>query len=98
MVEKISQDWAVKVSSKAEKYILKLARPVRERVIEELKALSKYEDPLQHPDTRSLTGPLKGMHRLRIAGYRVIFELIKDKEKRIIAVVTVAPRGDVYKK
>ncbi len=96
MAEKISQSWAVKVASKPEKYILKLAKPMRERFIRELTALSKYEDPLQHPDVGSLVGPLKGMHRLRIAGYRVVFELIR--EKRIIAVVNVAPRGDVYKK
>ena len=96
MAEKTSHDWTVKVSSKAEKYFLKLGKPTRKRFTTELMSLCTYEDPSQHPDVRPLVGPLKGFHRLRIAGYRIVFQLLK--EKRTIAVVNIAPRGDVYKK
>lgn len=85
----------MRVSSRAEKYFHKLSKPARERFKKELLSLSTHEDPLQHPDVEPLLGPLRGFHRLRVGGYRIVFKVIK--EERIIAVVNIAPRGGVYK-
>lgn len=95
MAEKTSRNWTIKVSSKAEKYLIKLAKSTKESIKAELTRLSTYENPLQHPDARPLVGPLKGMNRLRVGKYRVIFALLE--KERIVAVVNIAPRGDVYK-
>lgn len=95
MEGKISQSWTVRVSSKAEKYLHKLSKPIKERCKKELISLCVYEDPRQHPNVEPLLGPLRGFHRLRVGRYRIVFEIIK--EGGIIAVVNIAPRGDVYK-
>ena len=95
MAEKISQSWTIRVSSKAEKYFTKLSKSTKDSIRAELTLLSAYENPLQHPDARPLLGPLKGMHRLRVGKYRVVFAVLE--KERIIAVVNIAPRGDVYK-
>lgn len=52
------------------------------------------ENPLDHKDVKPLTADLGGFYRLRIGGYRVIFSVVK--EKKIIAVVNIVPRGEAY--
>ena len=95
MAEKISRSWTIRVSSKAEKYFNKLGTPTEDSIRTELKLLSTYENPLQHPDAKPLLRPLKGMNRLRVGGYRIVFAVME--KERIISVVNIAPRGDVYK-
>jgi mRNA interferase RelE/StbE len=86
--------WTIKVSSKAESYIQRLDQRLRKRIKAELTALADLENPLSHGNVKPLTGELKGFSRLRIGHYRIIFALIK--EVNTIAVVNIAPRGDVY--
>ena len=88
-------NWTIKVSSKAEKYLNKLGKPTKDSIRTELGLLFTYENPLQHPDAKPLLEPLKGMNRLRVGGYRIVFAVIE--KERIISVVNIAPRGDVYK-
>ena len=95
MAEKSSQSWTIRVSSKAEKYFAKLGASTKSAIKTELTLLSSHENPLQHPDARPLVGPFKGMYRLRVGKYRVIFTMLATE--RIIAVVNIAPRGDAYK-
>lgn len=94
MEEKNSGNWSVKVSSKAFHHFERLDKPTRERVKESLGALCKYYHPGAHPDVIPLNAPFKGMYRLRLGGYRIIFDVLW--EQRIIAVVNIAPRGDAY--
>ena len=86
--------WRVRVSSKAESYYLRLDNATRARVKKELEVLSEFDNPADHQDVKPLTGKLKGFYRLRVGKYRVIFSLLK--ETRTVAVVAIAPRGDVY--
>jgi mRNA interferase RelE/StbE len=95
VAEKISQNWTIKVSSKTEKYLNKLGKPMKDRIRTELGLLSSYKNPLQNPDAKPLLGPLKGMNRLRVGGYRVVFAVME--KERVIAVVNIAPRGDINK-
>jgi mRNA interferase RelE/StbE len=94
-VEKISRNWTIRVSSKAEKYLVKLSKSTKDSIKAELTALSTYEKPLQHPDAKPLLGPLKGMNRLKAGKYRIVFTVLE--KERIISVVNIAPHGDVYK-
>ncbi|MFQ5442554.1 MAG: type II toxin-antitoxin system RelE/ParE family toxin [Thermodesulfobacteriota bacterium] len=86
--------WAIKFSSKAEGYFTKLDRKLKKRIKKKLFELSEKEDPLTHGDVKPLTGQLRGFYRLRIGEYRIVFSLVEDK--KIIAVVNLAPRGGVY--
>lgn len=89
-------NWKVKISSKAEKYYLSLPPKTKKKVKEKLKELEGEKYPLFYPDVKPLTGKLKGFHRLRTGKFRVIFYLIE--EEKIIAVVNIYPRGNIYKK
>lgn len=86
--------WNVKLSSKAEKYFNKLNKDMRNRIKSELITLSQYNNPLTHNDVKPLEGQLRGFCRLKIGHYRLIFSIIHDN--RTIAVVNIAPRGDIY--
>lgn len=88
-------NWAIKLSSKAEKYYSKLNKDMRERIKKELLHLYNYNSPVEHPNVKPLTGELKGFYILRVGDYRIVFALLK--ETQTIAVVNIAPRSDVYK-
>jgi mRNA interferase RelE/StbE len=87
--------WQVRLSSTAEKYYTRLAAQTRERIKNELKSLSNLKNPLEHKSVKRLTGDLKGFCRLRIGKYRIVIAILE--ETHTIAVVNIAPRGDVYK-
>lgn len=87
--------WTIKISSKAEKYYKRLSGNLKKRINKNLTALSKLENPIEHDEVKPLTGELRGFYRLRVGDYRIVFGIIK--EEHIIAVVNMAPRGDVYK-
>lgn len=87
--------WHVRVSSVAEKYYMRLAPQMKERIKKELEALSHLSNPLEHQAVKRLTGELREFCRLRIGKYRIVFAILEDIHT--IAVVNIAPRGDVYK-
>ncbi len=53
------------------------------------------ENPMEHQSVKRLTGDLQGFYRLRVGKYRIVFAIVG--ETRTIAVVNIAPRGDIYK-
>ena len=87
--------WQVKLSSTAEKYYTRLTVQIQRRIKNELEALSCLKSPLEHQSVKRLTGDLREFCRLRIGKYRVVFAILE--ETHTIAVVNIAPRGDVYK-
>jgi|WetSurMetagenome_2_1015567.scaffolds.fasta_scaffold00296_23 addiction module RelE/StbE family toxin len=88
-------NWTIKFSSHAEKYYRKLDKELRGRVKKELSEMGELIDPLTHPAVKPLIGEMRGFYRIRIDPYRAIFSIIP--ESKIIAVVNLAPRSDVYK-
>jgi len=86
--------WKIEVKPAAEKYYLKLDKRTRERIKQALRELEGEENPLLHPDVRALTGKLHGDYRLRVGGWRILFT--PDKEKKMIYVYAILPRGDAY--
>ncbi len=89
-------NWQIKLSSQAEKYYLKLSTDTRQRVKKALADLGTTKFPVFHPNVKPLVGKLEGFYRFRVGSYRIIFSILEDV--RIIAVVNIFPRGDVYKK
>ena len=87
--------YQVELSSTAEKYFTRLPAQIRTRVKKELEDLSHLDNISEHQSVKRLTGELKGFCRLRVGKYRIIFAVLE--ETRTIAVVNIAPRGDMYK-
>jgi mRNA interferase RelE/StbE len=88
------KNWRIEVKPSAEKQYLKLDRKMRQRVKGALQELEKQPKPLFSPDVRQLTGKLKGDFRLRVGQWRVLFT--PDKEKKVLYVYAIIPRGDAY--
>ncbi len=83
--------YTILIEKLAEKFITKLPRPEKEKV---LKAI--YQLP-EGNDIRELKGKKnKGLFRLRIGDYRIIYTI--DNWKLIICVIDAGNRGDIYKR
>ena len=78
--------YSVKYSRSAEKYLDRQTDSARKRIIAAI-------DALPNGDVIKLTN--RPGFRLVVGGYRVLFEHIGEDA---IDVITIAPRGDAYKK
>jgi mRNA interferase RelE/StbE len=86
--------WKIEVKPTAEKHYRKLNKKTRKRVKKALQELEQEGNPLLHHDVKALTGQLQGDYRLRVGDWRILFT--PDKDKKIIYVYAVLPRGDAY--
>jgi mRNA interferase RelE/StbE len=84
--------YRVIIKPKAEKDILRAPREIREAVYRELRALS--DDPW-NPGTAPLKGGLKVYRKCRVGDYRIGYKV--EKEKVVVLVMRVLPRGEIYK-
>ena len=83
--------YTVIIKKLAEKFIVKLPKPEKERV---LKAI--YELPKGN-DIKELKGKKnEGLYRLRVGDYRIIYSV--DNGKLIVYVVDAGNRGNIYKR
>jgi len=85
--------YEIKFSTDSEKYLRKLDKPSRVRILNHLKILA--ENP-RNPelDIKKMQGRLN-LYRLRIGTYRVLYN-VKD-DLLLVYIVTIGSRGDVYK-
>ena len=85
--------YSIDLAQKARKQLLRLDRPLRDRLTRQMLRLAEWPDtPL---DVKPLRGERAGEYRLRVGEYRVVF--IVDEEKQRILVREVGPRGRIYR-
>ena len=84
----------VKVHKRAAKYVQKLPKVQYHRIKKILKQLE--ENPLKYSCVKSMIGQWTGYHRIKVGNIRIIFWF--NKEKDVVYVDHIGPRGDVYKK
>lgn len=83
--------YTIVIERLAEKFIVKLPKPEKEGV---LKAF--YQLP-EGNDIRELKGRKnKGLYRLRVGDYRIIYTI--DNGKLIVCIIDAGNRGDIYKR
>jgi mRNA interferase RelE/StbE len=80
-------NYNVKVTKKAEKFIKKQDKDTQKRIIKSIVELPEG-------DVKKLKG-MGEMYRLRVGDFRVLFE--KNDREIIIIVVDIGNRGQVYK-
>ena len=76
----------IKYSRSSEKYLDSQTNTMRKRIMDAV-------DDLPNGDVIKLRG--RSGYRLTVGGFRVLFDYVSNSQ---IDVVTIAPRGDVYKK
>ena len=83
--------FSIRIKESAAKELRRVAKPDRARIVAAIDRLS--ETP--HLGT-SLKGDLRGLRRIRVGDYRILYE-VRDKEL-VVLVVRVAHRGDAYRR
>lgn len=86
--------YEIRWSRKAVSYIKRLGPDNRKRIVQAVELLA-LDLSTQGLDIKPLQGR-PGEFRLRVGDYRIIFE--PDHAILLISIITVSPRGDVYKK
>jgi mRNA interferase RelE/StbE len=84
--------YAIEFTRNALKSLQKIDAVYRHLIIEKLEALQK--NPGESSNVKALKG-LNGYYRLRVADYRVIYEL--QNENLVILVIDINHRKDVYR-
>ena len=82
--------YSVRIKRSAAKELADIPNPARTRIVEAIDSLS--EEPLTG---RPLKGGMRGLRRLRVGGYRVVYELLDGE--LVVLVVRVAHRSDAYR-
>ncbi|NPV74311.1 MAG: type II toxin-antitoxin system RelE/ParE family toxin [Pelotomaculum sp.] len=84
----------VRFSKTVEKYYSSLHDRKLVRDID--KCISQLENnPFSGKNIKKLKGDYKGYYRITTDGYRIIYRV--EKDSMIISIVSIGPRGDVYK-
>ena len=84
--------YAVRLKASAQKEYDKLPEGERVRVLDRLMGLQDNPRP---SGAETLSGEFRGLHRIRVGDYRVVYE-VSDAEC-IVSVVRVRPRGRAYR-
>lgn len=85
--------YRLEISKAAQTDLSKLDKPVLEAVRNRLNKLAENADDIKH---LPLKGKLAGLYKLRVYDkYRVIYDL--QREQRLIVVVRVGKRDQIYK-
>ncbi|WP_029520938.1 type II toxin-antitoxin system RelE/ParE family toxin [Persephonella sp. IF05-L8] len=85
--------YEIKFTKTALRELNSLNKPIQELIIRKLEILSQNPDLMKN-NIKVLKGKYKGLKRLRVGKYRVIFDQ-KDDEL-IILIIRVASRGEIY--
>ena len=81
----------VRVGPQVERFVKSLAPQPRQSLRRAIKILAQNQE-----ETKPLEGKLAGWHRLRIAGYRVIYKQTSEPGARVINCVYANHRSVVY--
>ncbi|MBI2812800.1 MAG: type II toxin-antitoxin system RelE/ParE family toxin [Opitutae bacterium] len=85
--------WRVELEEDAKRDLHRLGADAARKIVSYLRArLATAEDPRRYG--RSLRGDLHGLWRYRVADYRVLAKI--EKERLLVLVVRVGHRKDVY--
>jgi mRNA interferase RelE/StbE len=85
-----SVQWQVIVSRKAERALRRLPQDLLQRLRQAIRELGLNPRPVGY---KKLVG--SDFCRIRVGDWRIVYTI--EEEKLIVLVVTVAPRGSVYK-
>ena len=84
--------YRIEFARSAEKELARLHPGARFAVAAAVDGLASDPRPA---GTKALKGPLRGLWRLRVGNYRVIYAI--DDTIRVVEVAKVGPRGRVYR-
>ena len=84
-------NYSVRIKGSAAKELARIAQPDRARLVHAVDRLR--EQPMAGT---LLKGSLRGLRRLRVGDYRIVYELLESE--LVVLVVRVAHRSDAYRR
>lgn len=84
----------IKYSKKAIKFIESQDRPTKQRI---KKAIEGLTETPPKGDIKSLQGYSDGRKRLRVGKYRIIYDYNEKNEIKVLLIINIDSRGDIYK-
>lgn len=86
--------FTVTVAASVRRYIRRLAHRIQEQVVARIEMLAA--DPYDRGVSKPLQGPLAGKRSSDLNNLRIIYEV--DDTIRVLDVIDIGPRGDIYKR
>ncbi len=85
--------YRIRLLEAASKDLARLDKPVARRIVERAQWLA---DNIADADPEALTGELKGLFKLRVGNYRIVYELLH--EERAIIIHAIGHRREIYRR
>lgn len=86
--------YAVTIAASVRRYIRRLAPRIQEQVVSRIEILAA--DPYDRSVSKPLKGPLEGKRSSDLNNLRIICEV--EDTIRVLDVIDIGPRGDIYKR
>jgi addiction module toxin, RelE/StbE family len=83
------RDYKIVIEKPAEKFIMKLPKPEKEKILKSIYILPEGTDIKRLRGQKS-----KGFYRLRVGDYRIIYRI--NNAELIICIVDAGNRGQIY--
>lgn len=84
--------WRIDFTKQADKALVKLDKSISGRILDEIEAIGKLENPRSRG--RAFTGTFAGLWRYRVGDYRIICDI--EDDVLLVLVVDVAHRKEAY--
>ena len=84
-------DWQIMVRRKARRVLARLPADLQNRMVQAIDDLAQNPRPIQ---SKRLVGT-DDLYRIRVGSWRIIYTI--QDEQLLILIITIAPRGQVYK-
>ena len=81
--------YTIVIEKPAERFIMRLAQPEKERLLKAIQELPHTGDIKRLQGKKS-----RGMYRLRVGSYRIIYTV--DNGRLVVCVVDAGNRGQIY--
>jgi len=79
----------------AEESFKSLDKPIQKRIAQKIDWLAENADNIIHHPLKAMPDDLKGLCRLRVGDYRIIYWVYKDK--RCITIYSIEHRSKAYR-
>jgi mRNA interferase RelE/StbE len=86
-------EYCIRILKAAAQDLERLDKPTGRRIVQRINWLAANVDAIR---LEALTGDLAGLYKLRVGGYRIIYEVLWDEET--IVIHAVGHRREIYRR
>ncbi len=84
--------YQIRFSRMAQDRLGQLDKPLAQRILDRVKWLSQHVEDVNH---KALAGSLRGIYKLRVGDYRVLYEI--EHDNAVLTIRYIGHRSEIYK-